>query len=330
MRLFSGSTQEKRAIDKNSTRMRKRLVSAQFFVAAAWIVCGMSTGWAADFPAAAGWHRGNVAVAQENSKKALLAAFRSQSPNIEVDIIDFANKNGERVGLLAHDYGMERITGSKGNFIDRHDIALLPPNATNPDLSPEPYMSVIELFELIKEVKSQGITPVVSLDMKEEGDSGKDFGKWVGELIKKYKFQEHVFASSFFKSNIEGVDESCPECMTGGLVFNDHFALKHLDYHHTSLDLNGFSKMTFFVGFLGKGEYPHDFVLIQDDILISHPELIDYWKLERKVKFVGAFVYNKERSYTEKEWEVLRRADWLELDPLQMEQKIKMAAKKNN
>jgi len=199
----------------------------------------------------------------------------------------------------------------------------LPKNSSNPDLSPEPHVTVIELFELIKKRKEEGVAPIVSLDMKEEGKSGEEFGKWVGKLIKEYGFQDHVFASSFFKSNVVGVDITCPECMTGGLVFNDHWALQHLDYHHTALDLSGLSKATFFLGFLGKKEVPHDFVLIQDDILFEQPDLVDFWKNTRKVKFVGVFVYKKDRPYTDEEWSKLEKVDWLELDPPQMRQYLK-------
>ena len=119
------------------------------------------------------------------------------------------------------------------------------------------------------------------------------------------------------------MEAACPECLTGGLVFRDHFALKHLDHHYTSLDLTGMSKMTFFLGFLGKSEFPHDFVLIQDDIFFETPDLVDFWKENRKVKFVGVFVHEKERPYTDEEWEKLKSVDWLELDPPQMNQWLK-------
>ncbi len=274
-----------------------------------------------DFPAA-GWHRGDVSVAQENSRRAIMKALKSSSPNIEVDILDFIDVKGQRVGLLAHDYETDRITGTKGKFIDYHEISKLSKNSANPNLSPEPFITVIDLFDIIEKSKQDGITPLVSLDMKEEGNSGEEFGKWVGDRIKEYGFQEHVFASSFYKSNVIGVEATCPECMTGGLVFNDHWALKHLDYHHTSLDLTGVSNITFFLGFIGKKEVPHDFVLIQDDILFLQPDLVEFWKNVRKVKFVGIFVYKKERPYTEEEWQKLEKIDWLELEPLQMHQYI--------
>lgn len=277
---------------------------------------------ALDFPAA-GWHRGDVSEAQENSRKAIMRALKSNSPNVEVDILDFIDAKGQRVGLLAHDYTMDRITGTKGKFIDYHEISQLPPNSANPNLSPEPFMTVIDLFEIIRKSKEEGIIPIVSLDMKEEGDSGKEFGEWIGRLIKEYGFQEHVFASSFLKSNVTGVKISCPECMTGGLVFNDHWALKYLDYHHTSLDITGLSKVTFFLGFLGKKESPHDFVLIQDDIFFQQPELAEYWRKARKVKFVGVFVYKKERPYSDEELQKLKETDWLELEPVQIQQYLK-------
>ena len=71
--------------------------------------------------------------------------------------------------------------------------------------------------------------------------------------------------------------------------------------------------MTYLLGFWGKKQYHHDFILIQDDILIAHPELVDYWKKVRGVKFVGVFVYEKERPYSNAEWNVIKTADWIEL-----------------
>ncbi|MGD9367193.1 MAG: hypothetical protein PVH87_15955 [Desulfobacteraceae bacterium] len=227
---------------------------------------------------------------------------------------------GRRIGLLAHDYEMDRITGSSGKFIAQTGIETLHRNTSNPDKAGEPFLSVIDLFEIIKESKAEGNIPMVSLDMKEEGQTGQDFGTWVGCLIKEYGFESHVFASSFFKSNVTGVEKSCPECLTGGLVFNDHFALRHLDQKHTSLDLTALSKLTFLFGFWAKNAFHHDFVLIQDGILLSRPELIDYWKNERKVQFVGVFAYDRNGPYTDEEWKILRRADWLELEPCQMKQ----------
>jgi hypothetical protein len=191
-------------------------------------------------------------------------------------------------------------------------------------LPPEPFLTVIDLFELIKKRKEQGVTPTVSLNMKDESKKAEEFSKWVGKLIQKYGFQNHVFASSFLKSNSFAVKAACPECMVGGLVFNDHFALKYLDYHHSSLDLTTLSEYTFFMGFWNKKEFNHDFILIQDDIFFQHPDLVDYWKNVRKVKFVGVFAYNKERPYTAAEWELLKKVDWMELDPLQMNQYLKM------
>jgi len=281
-----------------------------------------------DFPAAA-WHRGDTLFAQENSRAALVMALQSDSPNIEVDIIDFIDQNGNRVGLVSHDYKMKRATGLKGAFSDQyHDLLKLPKNRANPALAPEPFMTVIDLFELIKARKEQGVTPIVSLDMKDEGKNAGEFGQWVGKLIQQYGFQNHVFASSFFKSNVSAVKAACPECLVGGLVFNDHYALKYLDHRYSSLDLTTLSEYTFFLGFWGKKEFYHDFILIQDDIFFQHPELVDYWKTVRKVRFVGVFVYSKERTYTVAEWELLRKVNWLELDPPQMEQYLRMKSRR--
>ncbi len=271
------------------------------------------------FPAV-GWHRGRVDVAQENSKQAIEAAFKSGTPNIEVDIIDFIDDEGHRKGLLSHDYKMARLTGKDETFIRHHDINSLPPNSANSDLSPVPFITVVDLFDSIRQVKAAGQIPLVSLDMKEEGDSGQEFGRWVGELIKEYGFEEHVFASSFFKNNVVGVKEACAECQTGGVVYKDHFALQFLDPAYSTLDLTGFSRATFFLGFIGKKRFPHDFVLLQDEVLFSRPELINYWKEKRKVRFVGVFSSGETRDYSEQEWVILRNADWLELDPQQMKQ----------
>ncbi len=282
------------------------------------------TGHTFDFPAAA-WHRGDTSFAQENSRTALVRALHSDSPNIEVDIIDFVDRNGNRMGLVSHDYKMKRATGLKGAFSDQyHDLLKLPKNHANPELAPEPFMTVVDLFELIKARKEHGVTPMVSLDMKEESKTAGEFGQWIGNLIQKYEYQKHVFASSFFKSNVSAVKAVCPECLVGGLVFNDHWILKYLDHRYSSLDLTTLSEWTFFLGFRGKKEFSHDFILIQDDIFFAHPELVDYWKNVRKVKFVGVFVYDKERPYTAAEWELLRKADWLELDPPQMRQYLKI------
>jgi len=298
---------------------RLRLVMAAV-LAVAGALLPVRPAAAAAFPGAAGWHRGDVTVAQENSRTALDTALRSRSPHIECDIIDFTEQNGARTGLVSHDYTMKRGTGQEGVFNSHHDRAKLPKNATNPKQPPEPFMTVIELFELIKARKNEGVTPFVSLDMKDESDHAEEFGRWVGQLIKQYGFERHVFASSFFKPDVEGVKAACPECLVGGLVFNDHFALKHLDYRYTSLDLTPVSKLTFFLGFLGKTEYQHDFVLLQDEIYLKNPHLLDYWRNTRKVKFVGVFVYNREGGYTDEEWRLLRQVDWLELDPPQMKQ----------
>jgi glycerophosphoryl diester phosphodiesterase len=280
--------------------------------------------FAFNFPAAA-WHRGDASFAQENSRAALAKALNSPNPNIELDIIDFVDQNGNRVGLVSHDYLMKRATGLAGTFNEKYNnVSQLPQNAANPKLQPKPFLSVIELFEMIKEKKAQGITPTVSLDMKEEGKKVEEFSKWVGKLIQKYGFQDHVFASSFFLNNVAPLKTACPECRVGGLVFNDHWGLQFLNHEYTSLDITPISKVTFFLGFLGKEQHPIDFVLIQDDIFFKNPELVDYWKNGRKVKFIGIFVYNKERPYTPAEWELLKKADWLELDPPQMNQYLQM------
>ena len=271
-------------------------------------------------PPVAGWHRGNVASFQENSRKAIVKALDSEVPNIEVDIIDFINEDGKRVGLLTHDYMMKRITGAKGKFGEHNSLPELGLNRANPNLPPESFMSVLSLFELLREKKDAGTIPTVSLDMKEEGRQGKEFGRWVGRLIKEFGFEKHVFASSFYPSNVKGVKEECPDCMVGGLVFNDHWALKLLNPHYSSLDLSPMSKATFLFGYLFKKEFSHDFVLIQDDILFQQPELAAYWRNTRHVKFVGVFTYEKFRPYSEQEWQILQTADWLEIDPVQMNQ----------
>ena len=285
------------------------------------IVFSINTdGNAFNFPAA-GWHRGDAATAQENSRAALAKALDSVNPNIELDIIDFVDSKGNRIGLVSHDYLMKRATGLDGAFSEKYnDVSQLPQNAANPDLKPEPFMTVVELFELIKERKDRGVTPTVSLDMKDESKNAEAFAGWIGAMIKQYGFQDHVFASSFFLNNVAPLKAACPECLVGGLVFNDHYALKFLDYHYSSLDITTFGKLTFFLGFLGKEEFPHDFVLIQDDIFFEQPDLVDYWKNTRKVKFVGVFVYDKKRSYDIAQWNLLKKVDWIELDPPQMEQ----------
>ncbi len=281
-----------------------------------------------NFPGVA-WHRGDAAFAQENSRAALTKALNSANPNIELDIIDFVDQNGQRVGLVSHDYLMKRATGLPGAFTEKYnDLSKLPQNAANPQLPPQPFMTVVEFFELIKERKAQGVTPTVSLDMKDESKNAEAFGKWVGEMIKRYGFQNHIFASSFFLNNVAPLKTACPECLTGGLVFNDHYALQFLSYKYSSLDVTTLSKFTFFLGFLGKTEVPHDFILIQDDIFFNNPELVDYWKNTRKVKFVGVFVYDKNHQYSVAEWNLLKKVDWIELDPPQMNQYLQMKAKK--
>jgi hypothetical protein len=284
--------------------------------------------FAFNFPAA-GWHRGDASFAQENSRAALVKALYSASPNIELDIIDFIDQNGNRVGLASHDYEMKRAAGLKGAFSEQYnDLSKLPKNVANPQLPQEPFLTVIDLFELIKKRKEQGVTPTVSLDLKDESKNAEEFGKWVGNLIHKYGFQNHVFASSFFLNNVKPLKIACPECMVGGLIFDDHYALKFLDYKYSLLDVTTLGKFTFFLGFLGKEEYPHDFILISDDIFFKHPGLVDYWKNIRKVKFVGVFVYEKERLYTATEWELLKKVDWIELDPPQMIQYLNMKSGK--
>ncbi|MEE9910166.1 MAG: hypothetical protein K4571_00450 [Deltaproteobacteria bacterium] len=281
-----------------------------------------------NFPGA-GWHRGDASFAQENSRAALSQALNSANPNIEVDIIDFVDAKGNRVGLASHDYLMKRATGLDGAFGEKYsDLSQVPPNAANPQLPPQPFMTVVELFELIKEKKARGVTPTVSLDMKEEGKDVEAFARWVGEMIIRYGFQDHVFASSFFASNIAPLKAACTKCLVGGLVFNDHWGLQFLSYKYSSVDITPISKATFFLGFLGKKEHPLDFILIQDDIFFKNPELVDYWKNTRKVKFVGVFTYNKDRGYTDAEWTLLKKAEWIELDPPQMNQYLQMKTKK--
>ena len=155
-----------------------------------------------DFPAV-GWHRGDVSAAQENTKVALLKSLESPAPHIEVDLIDFIDSDGKRVGLLAHESEMARTTGLKGRFDEHHIVSQLPQNSVNPALPPAPFMTIIELFDLIQAQKLAGISPIVSLDMKEDGETGEAFGQWVGTLIQKYEFQEIMFASSLHKSNIK-------------------------------------------------------------------------------------------------------------------------------
>lgn len=287
--------------------------SVMLFILSLIIVFSMSADCAAFHFPATGWHRGDAAFAQENSRAALTHALNSTNPNIELDIIDFVDAKGNRVGLVSHDYLMRRATGLDGAFSEQY---------------PEPFMTVVELFELILERKARGVTPIVSLDMKDESKNAEAFAGWVGTMIKQYGFQNHVFASSFFLNNVAPLKAACPECLVGGLVFNDHYALKFLDYHYSSLDVTTFGKLTFFLGFPGKEEFTHDFILIQDDIFFEHTDLIDYWKNTRNVKFVGVFVYNKNRSYDVAQWNLLKKVDWIELDPPQMKDYLEMKAKK--
>src|SRR5512133_2470435 len=98
-----------------------------------------------NFPGAA-WHRGDPSFAQENSRAALSKALGSANPNIELDIIDFVDAKGNRVGLVSHDYLMKRATGLPGTFSDKYnDLSQLPQNAANPALPPQPFMTVVEL-----------------------------------------------------------------------------------------------------------------------------------------------------------------------------------------
>ncbi len=298
------------------------LLTVSFFI----FLCG--EGMAFNFPAA-GWHRGDASFAQENSKAALSKALESGNPNIELDIIDFVDANGNRIGLVSHDYLMKRATGLPGAFSEKYNsYSKNPPNAANPNLPPQPFLTVVELFELIQEKKAKGIVPMVSLDMKEEGKNVEAFARWVGEMIKTYGFQDHVFASSFFANNIDPLKAVCPECLVGGLVFNDHWGLRFLSHHYSSVDITPISKFTFFLGFLGKKEHPLDFILIQDDIFFANPDLVEYWKKSRNVKFVGVFTYNKDRGYTDAEWTLLRKVDWIELDPPQMNQYLRRKNKR--
>jgi len=276
---------------------------------------------ALDFPDA-GWHRGDVSVAQENSRKAILAAFESDVINLEVDVCDFIDEQGHRVGILAHECNMERTTDNEGLFIDHHSFSKLPKIIIDSTLQPEPFMSVLEFFDLIEEVKKKGTTPIVSLDLKEEGETAQKFGVWLGHQIQKRQFVDHVFASSPFREPLIGIKSACVKCLVGGLVFDHHWVMMFLSHHNSTLDISTLGKILFFLGFPFKNEFSHDFVLIHDDVLFSNPDLPDYWRKTRNVKFVGVYVYEKNRPYTKEEWEKLSKADWLELDPPQMSQKL--------
>ncbi|MBT8342116.1 MAG: hypothetical protein HKP58_04740 [Desulfatitalea sp.] len=115
----------------------------------------------------AGWHRGDVSFAQENSYRAIEAALNSESPHIEVDIIDFIDGAGKRVGLLAHDCDKQRLTGTGGAFIDDHELNQAGMIRADAELPAEPFMTVLDLFRLIAERKNSGVLPMVSLGMKE-------------------------------------------------------------------------------------------------------------------------------------------------------------------
>ena len=271
---------------------------------------------------AAAWHRGDHSSFQENSRRAIERSLQSPVPNVEVDVIDFVTTSGERVGLLAHEDNMARLTGVPRRFFTFHAIEQLPQNRVQPKLAPEPFMTVVEFFDLIHEYKGGGVIPIVSLDLAESGTTGETFGGWIGTLIKRYGFTDHVFAASRLKSNIVGLRKSCPECLMGGEIYQRHWALRYLDHGHTTLDLTTLSEITFFLGFLGKKNFHHDFVLIPDDLVFHHPEVMDIWRRERAVKFVGVYVFEKQRPYSADEWRILEKADWLELDPPQMNQYI--------
>ncbi len=109
---ISSSSQVPCTIYSKSTATSRRI--SKQFVTSIFIMLLMALS-SADVHAlnlpAAGWHRGDVSVAQENSAKAILAALQSEVPNIEVDVLDFIDETGTRVGLLAHDSEMERISG---------------------------------------------------------------------------------------------------------------------------------------------------------------------------------------------------------------------------
>jgi hypothetical protein len=93
-------------------------------------------------------------------------------------------------------------------------------------------VTIIDLFELIKARKERGVTPMVSLDMKDESKNAGEFGQWFGKLIQQYGFQNHVFVSSFFQKQRLRRQSGLPECLVGGLVFNDHYALKYLVHRY--------------------------------------------------------------------------------------------------
>src|SRR5512136_2525062 len=128
---------------KTVPRFSIKLFLGTFFISII-LTAGISA-WAFNFPAA-GWHRGDVSYAQENSRAAISKALNSRNPNFETDIIDFVDQNGKRVGLVSHDYHMKRTTGEHGAFSKRYeDVTKLPKNKANPNMPGEPFMTVIEL-----------------------------------------------------------------------------------------------------------------------------------------------------------------------------------------
>lgn len=74
---------------------------ALFLLAFALVIVSGVDSAAFDFPAA-GWHRGDAAFAQENSRAALQKALASANPNIELDIIDFVDARGRVTVLPTH------------------------------------------------------------------------------------------------------------------------------------------------------------------------------------------------------------------------------------
>lgn len=262
------------------------------------------------------FHRGNTHVAQENSRRAIIAALESSTPNIEVDITNFIS-NGKEVGLLAHENEMQRTTGVDGVFQSYRDIESLPDNRENPLLEPEKFMTIIELFDLIKAYKTRDKPlPIVSLDIKVE-ENGEPFGMWLGNLIQAYGFEGHVFASSFWNGSLDGLKTTCAHCLTGGVVFQDHWALRFLDPQYSALDLADATKVGFFLGFPDKEMVRHDFVLIHDTIFFDAPEIADQWRDQRGVQFVGIFTQGDHGVYSEEQWRLIREKNilWLELSP---------------
>ena len=266
------------------------------------------------------WHRGDVEAGQENSLAALRSALASPSPNLEVDVIDFIDAQGERVGLLAHETTMSRTTGREGRFIDlasRDGVV----NRVDPSLPPEPFPSVVKLFDLVKAfIDETGTPPLLSLDLKEDGPQAEVFGAWLGALVRQYGFEEHAVASSFYPDALAGYRTGCPPCIVGGLVYEEHWALQFLPPTDTSLDTTPISQALFFAGFPFRSRVDLDFVYIQDDVLLRHPDLVRYWREQRGVRYVAAFSTDPQRSFAPDEWSVLAEVDWLDLDPVQMAQ----------